>query len=55
MESLKEGFYLWCTSCTPNLKTDNGKPLSEKDATVMASKFDSSRRIVIRPAYYEER
>ncbi len=49
------GFYLWVTAVTPNKKlpTSDGKPLTEKEATVLASKFDPSRRIVVRPASYK--
>ena len=48
----EHGFYLWVTSVRPavRLETLDGKPLSERDATVIASKFHPSRRVVARPA-----
>jgi hypothetical protein len=45
-------FYLWCTASAPPLRlpTYDGHPLSERDADVLASKFDPRRRVVVRPA-----
>src|SRR5690606_37392729 len=45
----KDAFFLWATAGGKNVKlpTSDGKPLSEREATTIASKFDSSRRIIV--------
>src|SRR5690606_11859837 len=52
----KDAFFLWATAAGKNVKlpTSHGKPLTEREATTIARKFASSRRIVVRPATYRQ-